>query len=252
MHTKIVIIEDDSAALENAKSIIQEFFPGLELAGTADNPEAALELIKKVAPSIAIFDINLKKGNAFEIIEQLPEINFQIVWTTAYEQYAIQAFRISAVDFLLKPYKTSDLVKSIQKPEEKKISLHTNEALHIVNLNEIVYCKSEDNYTIFTIENSPPIMVSKPLKNYASLLKFDHFCRVHQSYLVNLSKIKQFKKGKNSYLVMQNKEKIPVSKGMRNQVVEYFNQLKHCILDQPHHINVERCQILIHSSAAHL
>ncbi|WP_462282032.1 LytR/AlgR family response regulator transcription factor [Salinivirga cyanobacteriivorans] len=250
MHTKIVIIEDDSAALENAKSIIQEFFPGLELAGTADNPEAALELIKKVAPSIAIFDINLKKGNAFEIIEQLPEINFQIVWTTAYEQYAIQAFRISAVDFLLKPYKTSDLVKSIQKameacnrteyikklealtlnfqkPEEKKISLHTNEALHIVNLNEIVYCKSEDNYTIFTIENSPPIMVSKPLKNYASLLKFDHFCRVHQSYLVNLSKIKQFKKGKNSYLVMQNKEKIPVSKGMRNQVVEYFNQLKH-------------------------
>lgn len=250
MSTKIVIIEDDVAAKKSADNIINEFFPNVQLAGTAENIEAAVLLIQKTQPDIVIFDINLKNGTAFQVIEKLPEINFHIIWTTAFEHYAVQAFRISAVDFLLKPYKTSELVKSIQKamesinkdeyvkklealahnflqPEEKKISLHTNEALHIVNLHEIVYCQADDNYTIFILENTQPIMVSKPLKNYAGLLKHDHFCRVHQSYLVNLKKIKQFNKGKNAHLTMQNKEKIPVSKGMRNEVMKYFDHLKH-------------------------
>ncbi|MFO8022226.1 MAG: LytTR family DNA-binding domain-containing protein [Perlabentimonas sp.] len=250
MSTKIVIIEDDVAAVKNAQNIIHEFFPNIKLEGIADNIESAVHLIQQVQPNIVIFDINLKNGTAFQVIEQLPAINFQIIWTTAYEQYAVQAFRISAVDFLLKPYNTSDLVISIQKameelsrveyidklealahnflqPDEKKISLHTNEALHIVNLNNIVYCQADDNYTVFILEETAPIMVSKPLKSYASLLKHDHFCRVHQSYLVNLKKIKQFNKGKNAYLTMQNQEKIPVSKGMRNEVMSYFGNLKH-------------------------
>jgi two-component system LytT family response regulator len=250
MSTKIVIIEDDAAAVKNAQNIIHEFFPNLQLQGIADNPESAVRLIQKTQPNIVIFDINLKNGTAFQVIEQLPNINFHIIWTTAFEQYAVQAFRISAVDFLLKPYKTSDLVKSIQKamekinkaeyikklealahnflqPEEKKIALQTTEALHIVNLREIVYCKADDNYTIFILEETSPIMVSKPLKSYSSLLKHDHFCRVHQSYLVNLTKIKQFNKGKNAHLTMQNQEEIPVSKGMRNEVMKFFKKLKH-------------------------
>ena len=250
MHKKIVIIEDDSTALKNAKSIIQDFFPELELSGTADNPGAALELIKKVAPSIAIFDINLKKGNAFDIIEQLPEINFQIVWTTAYEQYAIQAFRISAVDYLLKPYKTAELVKALQKaqenlhkkqyhqqletlshnmnqPDNSRIVLHTSEALHIVNIDDIVHCRADDNYTFFVLEQTEGIIVSKPLKSYAELLRHNNFCRVHQSHLVNLKKIRRYTKGKNAHLVMQNNDKVPVSKGMRNEIVHYIDQLKH-------------------------
>ncbi|MDA3868334.1 MAG: LytTR family DNA-binding domain-containing protein [Salinivirgaceae bacterium] len=250
MSTKIVIIEDDVAAIENARSIIHDYFPNIQLEGTANSVESALQLIQKTQPTIVIFDINLKNGTAFQVIEQLPNINFQIIWTTAFEHYAVQAFRISTVDFLLKPYKTSELVKSIQKameeinkaeyvkklealahnfmqPEEKKMALHTTEALHIVNLHEIVYCKADDNYTIFILEQNSTIMVSKSLKNYASLLKQDHFCRVHQSYLVNLTKIKQFNKGKNAHLTMQNKEKIPVSKGMRNEVMKYFDHLKH-------------------------
>ncbi len=250
MSPKIVIIEDDGGAVKNALNILHEFYPDIQLAGTADSIESAVDLIQKTQPTIVIFDINLKNGTAFQVIEQLPVINFQIIWTTAFEQYAVQAFRISAVDFLLKPYKISELVKSIQKamekinraeyvkklealthnflqPEEKKITLHTSEALHIVNLHEIVYCKADDNYTIFVVDNTLPIMVSKPLKNYASLLKHDHFCRVHQSYLVNLKKIKQFNKGKNAHLTLQNEEKIPVSKGMRNEVMKYFDHLKY-------------------------
>jgi len=250
MSNKIIIIEDDAAAVNNAQNIIHEFFPDILLAGVADNPESAVQLIQEIMPNIVIFDINLKNGTAFQVIEQLSTINFQIIWTTAYEHYAVQAFRISAVDFLLKPYKTSDLVKAIQRamekinraeyvkkletlvhnflqPEEKKISLHTNEALHILNLNDIVYCQADDNYTIFFLEQTSPIMVSKPLKTYANLLRHDNFCRVHQSYLVNLKKIKQFNKGKNAYLTMQNQEKIPVSKGMRNEVMHYFEILKH-------------------------
>ncbi|HSH53210.1 MAG TPA: LytTR family DNA-binding domain-containing protein, partial [Bacteroidales bacterium] len=158
------------------------------------------------------------------------------------------AFKISAVDYLLKPYKPSELVEAIQKateiinhqiflkkleallhnlyiPLNKQIVIHTTEAFFILEVSDIVRCMADDNYTHFIMDNGEEVVVSKPLKKYENLLKDFGFCRVHQSHLINLNKLVKFNKRGKSTVVLKNNDIIPVSKGMRSNIFDFLNSL---------------------------
>ncbi|MGM0376663.1 MAG: LytR/AlgR family response regulator transcription factor [Bacteroidota bacterium] len=246
--SKLVIAEDEPCEIRKIEGVVHDLFPEIKIIGKADNIKDAVTLIKNQKPDLAIFDINLKDGTAFEILEHLDVFDFQIIWTTGYEQYAIKAFRISAVDYLLKPYNTCDLVKAIRKagdnisrirhqkkleslagifqPEVKnQIVLHTSEAFHIIKFEDIIYCMAENNYTRFILNDGPKLIVSKPLKHYEYLLEDHGFCRIHQSYLINLHKMKKFINHKKAFAIMVNSEKIPASKSLKSCILNYLDGL---------------------------
>lgn len=245
---KIAIIEDEKAERENIKRIISENFSGIEIIGETDSVESGFNLIQSKKPEILIMDIEIKGGNSFEIIKKIDRVDFNIIWVTAYEEFAVQAFKISAVDFLLKPFKTAELVAAINKatdkinhhlylkkleallhninlPVNKKMVIHTSEAFFVVEISSIIRCMADDNYTHIFLDNGEKIVVSKPLKKYENLLQNYGFCRVHQSHLVNLNQLVRYNKSKKSSLVLKNKDIIPVSKGMRPKILDYLKSL---------------------------
>lgn len=245
---KLVIIEDEPAEVRAIEQLIERNFPNLTIAGHADNTKDAIQIIKKTDPDLAIFDISLKDGQSFKILEELEKISFQIIWLTAHEQFAIRAFRLSAVDYLLKPYREDELISSLRKAtatvdyenhvkkletlkqhlgagDKKQIVLHTSDAFHILNISEIIRCQADDNYTHFILGNGEKITVSKPLKNYEELLNAFDFCRIHQSHLINLHHLKRFVKRRNPFVMLSNEDKIPVSKKMRSHLIRYLEQL---------------------------
>ncbi len=247
--TKIAIIEDEQAERENLKSVIHSFFPQIEITGEAATVEEGLTLIRKSNPDILMLDIELRDGNSFDLIKKLDTINFQIIWLTAHDEYAIRAFRISAVDFLLKPYKTEDLIKSIMKAREnlleqqylekinillknsspdytKQLVLQTSEATHVVKLDQIIRCESDNNYTSFILTDNREIFISKPLKMYDEMLTELGFCRIHQSHLININKIKKVSRKKHGKVLMDNEDSLPVAEGKYNGLISQLKTIR--------------------------
>ncbi|MFW5699746.1 MAG: LytR/AlgR family response regulator transcription factor [Bacteroidota bacterium] len=245
---KIAIIEDEKAERENLKSVIHSFFPEIEITGEAETVQEGLTLIRKINPDILMLDIELKDGNSFDLLKKLDTINFQIIWLTAYDEYAIRAFRISAVDFLLKPYKTEDLIRAIMKAREQLLEQHylerihvllknttrentrqlvlqTSEATHVVKLDEIIRCQCDNNYTTFVLTDNSKILMSKPLKLYDEMLSGLGFFRVHQSHLINLQKIKKVSRKKNGKVLMANHDTVPVAEVKYNGLMSLLDRL---------------------------
>jgi two-component system LytT family response regulator len=245
---KIAIIEDEQAERENLKSIIGRFFSDMEIIGEATTVQDGLTLLRKSEPDIIMLDIELKDGNSFDLLKELETINFQIIWLTAHNEYAIRAFRVSAVDFLLKPYKTEDLIKAIMKAREqlleqhytekinillrntsreniKQLVLQTSEETHVVRLDEIIRCESDNNYTTFILTDSSKILMSKPLKMYDEMLTGLGFYRVHQSHLINLQKIKKISRKKHGNVLMENQDVVPVSEGKYKGLISLLDRV---------------------------
>ncbi|MFO8235022.1 MAG: LytTR family DNA-binding domain-containing protein [Bacteroidales bacterium] len=246
--TTVAIIEDDQEERESIRLIIESYFSDLQIIGEAETIKESKDLIYNYRPGIVIMDIELKDGNSFQLLNQLDSIDFQIIWLTAYEEYAIRAFRISAVDYLLKPYKTHELVKALMKAREdlkeqtylkkirallnnssgktdKQIVLHTSDSVHVVKIQDIIRCQSDNNYTTFFLENGQKILLSKPLKKYDDLLSDFNFYRVHQSHLINLHKVSQLNKGSKSQVLLNNEEIVPVAHHKMKDLIHSLDSL---------------------------
>jgi two-component system LytT family response regulator len=205
-------------------------------------------LLKQSTPEIVFLDIQLGDGTGFDILELLDQINFNIIFTTASDAYAVKAFRFSAIDYLLKPIDPDDLKAAVEKasqtkrtPNEslemlmehsrqvykplKRLALNTLEKIHVVNISDIVRCEADVNYTLFFFSDKTKLLVTKTLKDFEDMLKDHQFLRVHQSHLVNTNFIKEFVKGDGGYLMMHDGSSVPVSTRKRNSVVEALNSL---------------------------
>lgn len=243
-----ILVDDISAALEMLKQDINNHHQEIEIIGTAQSVVEASKLLRKQQPDILFLDIMLGDGTGFDILEIHPNLNSKIIFVTASDEYAIKAFKFAAIDYVLKPYSNSDLATAIDKAKNqiqpdkeqlsvlqesitqpnarpKKISLHTSDKIIVVELNNIVRCKSDNNYTEFYMNNGKKILVGKTLKYFADMLKDFQFLRVHQSHLVNLQYIKEYIKSDGGYLLLHNKKTIPVSVRKRNEVVEAIKLL---------------------------
>lgn len=233
---RAVVIDDiDSIRTKNIE-IIKSTCPNIAIIGQADSVESGVNLIRQIVPDIVFLDVEMQDGTGFDLLQKLKPINFKVIFITGYEDFAIRAFRFSAIDYLLKPLNPEDLAEAVNKAEEalskdimelklntlfsnlerpknlQKLVLRTSEKIYSVNIQDIVNCESDKNYTTFYFINAPKLVVSTTLKEYETLLKPFHFFRAHQSHLINMLYFDHFIKtdGGNT-IVMKNKNTIPLA-----------------------------------------
>jgi len=247
---KAVIVDDEKNSREVIFEILAEYYEEVKVVAQAGDVKSAIESIEKNHPNLLFLDIDLPDGTGFDVLKNISRKDMKVIFITAHQEYAVKAIKFSAFDFILKPFNTSELIKTVRRvldehmsennalkfeailanfgnsmPELKKIVLKTSERIYLVNVKDIVRCEAENNYTTFHIANGNKIMVSKTIKIYESLLSEYGFLRVHQSHLVNLNYIQHFDKPDGGMLVMSDNSAVPVSHQKKGILLEYFSSL---------------------------
>ncbi len=227
----IMIVDDETDAQLILKEFIFRYCQNVEVVGAASTIKEAKVMIAELRPDILLLDISLKEGTGFDLLELIDDPSFQIIFTTAYDQHAVKAFKVRALDYLLKPIdpyelkgaiehccetiSQTDQIKKLNSALEKyayeKISIPSKHSHIITDLIDIVRCQSDGNYTRFFIKNDKPILVAKTLKEFDNMLSSKKFIRVHQSHLVNRLHIRSFQVSAN-LLVLSNGDEIPISR----------------------------------------
>ena len=252
-----LIIEDESKNLVALKEMLTTSCPEIKVVGEASSIQKAREQVLLLQPDIIFMDIQLADGDAFQLLQLLEEDkekglveHYQVIFTTASNQHAIQAFRFSAVDYLLKPIISTELKEAVSKAvqtdqkagfqtdqlkvllgdilkidPEKKICLSTSEELKIFFVKDIIRCESSHNYTTFHFVNDQPLLISKTLKDYEMILSSYGFLRVHQSHLINIKYIKALSKRDGGYLRMTDGAEVPISRRKKDELLEKLKEI---------------------------
>ncbi|MEM1319983.1 MAG: LytTR family DNA-binding domain-containing protein [Bacteroidota bacterium] len=242
-----VIIDDMPQAIATLREDLAAYCPEVELLGTADGVVSGAKLLRQAPPDVVFLDIELQDGTGFDILELLPDLSSQIIFTTASDAFAIKAFRFSAVDYLLKPIDPDELMAAVAKlghapaaPRERldllldtlkggqtprRLALHTLEKIHIVDIPNIIRCESSGNYTHFHFADGRQLLVTRTLKEFDQLLQEHRFLRVHQSHLISIDQIKEYVKVDGGYLVMRDGTAVPVSTRKKALVVKLLGEL---------------------------
>lgn len=240
---QVLIIDNEPEIRQGLQQLLRKYCPEVSDIREAQGLKDGLEMIVTRQPDLLFLDVELDDGTGIELLQKLPQIDFQVVFITAHNHYAVEAFKFSAIDFLLKPIDIEELIRSVQRAQnnlakekiieqlkivqedrealqsKKKIVLRDAENLHFVRVSDILYCEADGIYTTFFLESGEKILVSKNLKEYDTMLEFFHFLRVHHSYLVNLEKVIKFDKTDGGHLILSNQSKVPVSSRKKEQVL---------------------------------
>jgi len=245
-----IIVEDEKHSRETLRGMLDRYCKNVIIIAEAENYRGGLDAIKANSPDVVFLDIQMPDGSGFRMLEELGEINFDIIFTTAFDQFAIKAIRYSALDYLLKPIDPEELVRAVKKVEQKisnqqvnqniqvlldnikskeaephKIALSTSEKIHVIETDQIIRCESDNYYTNFFLTDGKKILVSKTLKENEELLSGHNFIRPHKSHLVNVKYIKGFLKIDGGYIEMTDGSRIPVSRRKREQIIEVITHL---------------------------
>jgi two-component system LytT family response regulator len=236
---KAIIVDDEEYSCEVLATLLADYCPEVELLGTYHNGIDAISAIRKQSPELVFLDVEMPKMNGFDMLAQLPVVNFEIIFTTSYDKYALKAIRYSAIDYLLKPVDQEELVRAVQKVIQRtqkpiaqqleilmqkiyhpatpisKIAMPTMEGLQMILVDHIVSCEADSNYTILHLKDKKRKVVSSTLKEIEELLEDHAFVRVHRCYLVNLNEIEKYVKGEGGYLVMSDGTNVDVSRSKK-------------------------------------
>jgi two-component system, LytTR family, response regulator len=241
---KVIIIDDEKRARTTLVKMLELHSLDIEICGEADDITGGLQLIREKEPDVVLLDIDLSEGTGFDLLSELGDIDFKVIFITAHQEYAIKAIKFSALDYLLKPVDPMELVAAIDKVHEdkasqrgqldafiynrqglsKRIVLKTAETIHLQELRDIVYCEAYKNYTTFHLPGKKKIVVSRTLKEYEEMLESEGFMRVHQSYLINLGQLESFER-KNSMVIMRDASRIPVSTRKKEALIKLLGNL---------------------------
>jgi two-component system LytT family response regulator len=240
---KALIIDDEPYCCEALATLLEDI-PEVEITAICHNGADALAAIQKYSPALVFLDVEMPKMNGFEMLEQLPQVNFEIIFTTSYDQYALKAIRFSAIDYLLKPVDEEELRTAIQKVIQRsqkpitqqleillqkihqpstpinKIAMPTMEGLQMIPVDSIISCESDSNYTILQLKNSKKLIVSRTLKEIEELLEEHSFVRVHRCYLANMNEVEKYVKGEGGYLVMSDGTTIDVARNKKEVLLK--------------------------------
>jgi two-component system, LytTR family, response regulator len=244
-----ILVDDEPRNLRILKNLLEEFCPQVTVTGEAESSGAAITLIRNNEPDLVFLDIEMPFGNAFDLLDKLMPVNFHVIFVTAFDNYALKAFRYCALDYLLKPVDIDDLKTAVQKVSDRvkeknmnqkldiflknikggksslqKIGLPTNEGLFFTNVEDIVRCEASGSYTIIYLTDKQKFIVSKTLKEYEDLLPPGEFCRIHHSHIINLAYVKKYFKGRGGYIEMQDNTNIEVSTRKRDEFLSKFEQ----------------------------
>ena len=236
---RAVIVDDIEKFRNNLIQDLNDYCPDLEIVGTADGVVSAAKEIKAKKPDVVFLDIQINQGTAFDLLEILGEIDFKIIFTTASDEYAIKAFKLSAIDYLLKPIDIDELKSAVDKlksgnkddyellksniseetKSSKRLALHSQDKIEIVEIGNIVRCESNINYTQFYFIDGSKMLVTKTLKEFDKMLSEFGFYRVHQSHLINIDYLKEYIKIDGGYLKMKDGASVPISTRKKSAVL---------------------------------
>lgn len=239
---KAIIVEDEANSREILRNYLQKYCPAVALKGEAASIEVGLKLIAENELDLVFLDVEMPFGNAFDLLDKVPDRSFETVFVTAYNQYAMDALNNHAAYYLMKPINIDELVKAvdyvseIRKKEnaledtvlqpkltavEGKITLPQQDGFQVLNVKDILYCKADDNYTEIHLEHKK-ILVSKTLKYFEEALSEFAFARIHKSYLVNVNEVIKYRKGKGGSVVVSNGKELLVSASKKKEFLAYF------------------------------
>lgn len=232
---KSVIVDDEYKSRESMRILLEEFCDSVEVCALCQNVDEGIEAIRKFKPEVVFLDIQMQRETGFDLLTKIQNVNFEVIFTTAHSEYAIKAFKFSAIDYLLKPIDLEELKFGISKVNKKfhdnislrlehlvqnlrstsenyKLALPTSDGLFFVKVSDILYCEASSNYTEIVTGDGKKHIVSRTLKEYDEMLADHNFYRIHNSYLINLNAIKKYVRGEGGYVVMNNNRSLDVSK----------------------------------------
>ncbi|WP_417195815.1 LytR/AlgR family response regulator transcription factor [Bizionia sp.] len=243
MKLKAIIVEDEHTSRDILKNYLTRYCPNVQVLGEAENVEEALILIRNNELDLVFLDVEMPYGNAFDLLEKVGDINFETIFVTAYNHYAMDALNAHASYYLMKPISIDELIKAVDyvteiKQKESalqdqvlvpkiqvisgKITVPQQDGFEVINTADILYCKADDNYTEIYLNNEKKKLVSKTLKYFEDALMDSHFSRVHKSYLVNVNEIVKYVKGKGGSVVLSNGKQVSVSASRKAELLAFF------------------------------
>ncbi|MDQ6763308.1 MAG: LytTR family DNA-binding domain-containing protein [Bacteroidota bacterium] len=244
---KAILIDDEMHCLKTLAMLLKEYCANVQVLEKCNDAATGLKAIELHKPDIVFLDIEMPQMNGFEMLERLPHINFSVVFTTGYDQYAIKAFHFSALDYLLKPIEPKELINAVKKVEEQrhlplaeqfemllkkinginsgfnKIAVPTAEGFELVPATDVIYFEANDNYTYIFLKNKNRIIACRTLKKIEEQIQdYNFFVRVHNSYMVNLNEVVRYVRGEGGYLVMSNNISVNVSRSRKDDLLKFF------------------------------
>lgn len=243
MKLNSIIVEDEETSREILKNYLSKYCPNVKVVGEAANVDEALVLIRNNNLDLVFLDVEMPYGNAFDLLDKVGDIDFETVFVTAYNHYAIEALNAHASYYLMKPISIDELIKAVDyvveiKTKEEalqdqvlvpktntvngKITIPQQDGFEVINTSDILYCKADDNYTEIYLNTNKKKLVSKTLKYFEDALNDTSFVRVHKSYLVNVNEIVKYVKGKGGSVVLSNGKQIMVSASKKSELLSYF------------------------------
>ncbi|MGV3529547.1 MAG: LytR/AlgR family response regulator transcription factor [Flavisolibacter sp.] len=240
---RVLVVDEEAPNRENLQELLKKYCPDVTVIGECDSVSTGMSFINKYTPELVLLDIRMQDGTGFDLLQKVREVNFEVIFITAYDHYGIQAIKYAALDYILKPIDLGELQQAMQKAKMKiaekqknkrmeylleyinrgselpsKIALPLfNETLY-VDVKEIVRCEAHNTYTHFFLNSGERVLVSQTLKEYETLLSPQGFLRTHQSHLVNIAFVRSWLKEDGGSLLLKNKTKVPVSKLNREKV----------------------------------
>lgn len=245
---RVVIIEDEIASQQYLQQLLQQHFPGMQLLAVIDNVPEAIDAVKRLQPHIVFLDIEIKTGTGFDVLEALPGISFEVIFTTAFNQFAIDAFRFHAIDYLLKPLDEKRVLEAIsyackhinqkggaeqiarllqhlhQPALTKRIGIHTVDGIEFVDPDDILFAEAKGNYTEIRLQTGTKYVISRKLKEMEQSLTEPVFFRIHYSYIVNARYVKKYFKGRGGYVTLKDDTVLPVSAARKDDFLRHFGQ----------------------------
>jgi two-component system LytT family response regulator len=242
-----IVVDDETSCCETLSLLLDTYCPEVKVISICNSGEAALKDIVSLQPQLVFLDVEMPGMNGFQLLEQLNDINFDLIFTTSYDQYAIKAIRFSALDYLLKPVDSQELRNAIKKVIQqshrfktqqleilldklhqpavsvKRIAMPTLEGLQLIAIDSILTCTSKSNYTTLHLRNNQKLLVSKTLKEIDEMLCDHSFFRVHNSAVVNINEISKYVKGEGGYLVMSDGSTVDVARSRKDSLMKILH-----------------------------
>jgi len=247
---KALLVDDEKNVTEALSQMLALYHPEIEVCACCHTLASAVTAIKEHEPALVLLDIELGAESGFDLFTHFPQPRFKVIFVTAHQQYAVQAFRFAALDYLLKPVHSDLLAEAVKKTTEtidrekinlnidsflhniktsskkdKKIILKTAESIHLVNLNDILYCEANGGYTNFYMADKTRIMVTTTMGTYEDLFEDSDFCRIHQTYLLNLAHFKRYDKTDGGMVVLKDGTKLPVATRKKDTLLQRLSTL---------------------------
>ena len=242
---RTILVDDENKSIRVLQQILQEYCPQVTVVGVADGVETGADLIRSTRPDLVFLDIEMAQGNAFDLLNQLQPLSFQVIFVTAFDNYALRAFKYSAVDYLLKPVNIRDLCTAVERVadrfEEKnvlgrvttllqnlsgvqqldqKVAIPTLNGFLFITLRDIIRLEAKASYTRIYLTNKEEIITTRAIKEYEDLLPEAFFCRVHSSHIINMHKIQKYQKGRGGYVTMEDNSTIEVASRRRDEFMQ--------------------------------